>query len=269
MTKFKENALILCLYVNPSQTKIYSMQRITLVSFSSAPSKWYKSQLNLVSSAKGMGISEAISYTDINIMPELVQYYGDCFKGTRGFGFWRWKPFIIRDCLNQLGDGDIAVYVDSGNTIINSLQPIVDICNREDVVLFENRDGNRRGEVHKNGEWTKRDCFIKMKCDEQTYYDAGHVDASYQLFKKTPENMGLIEEYVTLSKDDAVITDSPCTLGNNLTRFIGHRHDQSILSLLAAKRNIKMYPSPSECGNHLAGRTYPQLFWHHRGAIFK
>jgi len=243
------------------------MQRAILVSFASGSPKWYRSQSNLVASARGRGISGAISYTDINVMSDLVQYYGDRFKGTRGFGFWRWKPFIIRDCLNQLSDGDIVVYVDSGNTIISSLQPVVDICNKEDIVLFENRDGNGRGEVHKNGEWTKRDCFIKMKCDEQTYYDADQVDASYQLFKKTPENVALIEEYVNLSKDDDIITDSPCTLGSNLTRFIDHRHDQSIISLLAAKRGVKLYPEPSEWGNRIVGRPYPQLFWHHRGVF--
>jgi hypothetical protein len=106
-----------------------------------------------------------------------------------------------------------------------------------------------------------------MDCDDEKYYNAPQVDASYQVYKKTDKVMEFLEEYKKFCSNENIISDLPNITKGNLQGFIDHRHDQSVLSLLAAKHNIPLLPEPSEWGNYLTDRPYPQLFWHHRGVF--
>jgi len=236
-----------------------------LVSFATNP-KWYKAQEGLNNSAKSGGFDGVISYTDSGRDWDFIKKYTN-ITDTRGYGFWQWKPLIILDALSKLDDGDIVAYVDSGNIIVNRLDYVFDRCSETGITLFENRDGNYQKQTHKNKEWTKRDCFVLMNCDSRDYYNASQVDGSYQLYKKTPDTIKFLEEYREYCSNDNIISDLPNITAANLPEYIDHRHDQSILSLMAVKYNISLLPEPSEWGNYLVDRPYPQLFFHHRGTI--
>jgi hypothetical protein len=242
------------------------MKNKILISFA-AGDKWYRSQALLCDSAKKYKMDGCINYTDKNKDWDFVTKYNNIFTDTRGYGFWQWKPLIIQDALSQVDYGDFVLYVDSGNCIINNLDYIFTACDQHEIVLFENRDGNYQQEVHKNIQWTKRDCFVMMDCDDEKYYNAPQVDASYQVYKKTDKVMEFVEEYKKFCSNENIISDLPNITKSNLQGFIDHRHDQSVLSLLAAKHNIPLLPEPSEWGNYLTDRPYPQLFWHHRGVF--
>ena len=241
------------------------MTKKILVSFATNP-KWYRSQQQLNNSAKLGGFNGVISYTDKGRDWEFVKKYSD-IASTRGYGYWQWKPIIILDALSKLNDGDIVGYVDSGNLVINSLDYIFNACREQDIVLFDNRDGNFQKETHRNKEWTKRDCFVLMDCDSEIYYNASQVDGAYQFYKKTPKTIEFLTEYMSFCSNDNIISDLPNITKDNLPEFKDHRHDQSILSLMAVKYNIQLLPEPSEWGNYLEDRPYPQLFLHHRGTI--
>jgi len=238
------------------------MNKKIIISFATNP-KWYKSQQLLNNSAKLGGFDGAISYTDKSRNWEFAKKYSD-ITSTRGYGYWQWKPIIILDALNKLNDGDIVGYVDSGNLILNNLDYIFKVCNEQEIVLFDNRDGNFEKTTHKNKEWTKGDCFALMDCDSEKYYYAPQVDASYQFYKKSQKTVDFLNQYKDFCSNDNIISDIDNITKNNLPTFIDHRHDQSVLSLMAVKYNIQLLPEPSEWGNYLS-RPYPQLFWHHRG----
>lgn len=235
-----------------------------LISFATN-TKWYKSQNLLNQSAKKGGFDGYISYTDKGREWEFTKKYDNVYT-TRGFGYWQWKPLIILDALSKLNDGDIVGYVDSGNVIINNLSYIFDKCVEQEIVLFDNRDGSSNGEPHINNIWTKRDCFVLMKCDEPKYHTGIQVDAAYQFFRKTSKVMDFLKEYNEYCSNENIISDLPNITQSNFDTFKDHRHDQSILSLMAIKYDIPLLPEPSEWGNHLK-RPYPQLFLHHRGII--
>lgn len=238
-----------------------------LISFASND-KWYKSQHYLNLSAKGKGIDDFISYNKHNLDKDFISRHSNLFQdGVRGYGFWMWKPMIIKQAIQYVNDGDLIFYVDSGNYILNDLTCLIDICKEEKVLLFSNRDGNYEKNVHINRHWTKRDTFVLMDCDEEKYYNAPQVDAAYQIYEKCDYTENFIEEYLKFSENENIITDLPNITLPNLPEFKDHRHDQSILSLMAAKRDIKLYTEPSEWGNYLIDRPYPQLFKHHRGII--
>lgn len=236
-----------------------------LISFATNP-KWYRAQSLLNESAKKGGFDGVINYTDKGREWEFASKYAD-ISTTRGYGYWQWKPIILLDALSKVSDGDIVAYIDSGNVILNNLDYIFDKCNETGMVLFENRDGNYEWRSHKNNEWTKRDCFVLMNCDSAEYYNAPQVDGSYQFYKKTPEIIKFLEEYKSYCENENIISDLPNITKDNLPEYIEHRHDQSILSLMAVKYNISLLPEPSEWGNYLKDRPYPQLFLHHRGTL--
>ena len=63
--------------------------------------------------------------------------------------------------------------------------------------------------------------------------------------------MRFVEEWLSFCRDPRIITDIPNTMGKkNSWRFIEHRRDQSVLSLLAWKHQLSLYRMPSQFGNH-------------------
>ena len=226
--------------------------------------RWTRSIQSLFSTAQLGGFDGVIEYNDFTVKDKIIEVYSDI--PSRGYGYWQWKSIILLDAMSKVDEGDIVAYIDSGNNIIHPLEYVFDKCNENGIVLFDNRDSHPTGDTHKNIEWTKRDCFVLMDCDTEMYHRAPQVDAAYQFYKKTPKVMEFLEEYAKYSKDKRVISDLPNTTGNNYPEFRDHRHDQSILSLLAVKHNIELLPEPSEFGNRV-NKPYPQLFWHHRGAF--
>lgn len=237
-----------------------------LISFAAGP-KWYRSQSYLNESAKKFKLSGVINYTDQGRKWEFVNKYKDILKETRGYGFWQWKPLIILDAMSKIDKGDMIIYSDSGSAIINNLDYVFDICDKNEIVLFDNRDGNYEKTTHKNINWTKRDCFVLMECDEQKYHNAPQIDGAYQIYKKTDNVLHFLNEYNSYCSNENIISDLPNITKENYSQFIDHRHDQSILSNMAIKYNIPLLPEPSEWGNYLSNRPYPQLFWHHRGVF--
>jgi len=237
-----------------------------LISFATSD-KWLRSQCALNESAIRNGFTHYISYNSNNLDPSFVARHQEILNNnTRGYGYWMWKAAILKQTFDIANDGDIIAYIDSGNTIVNNLNYIFNECQTRDIILFDNRDGNPYGQVHTNRLWTKRDTFVLMDLDGDQYYDTPQVDGSYQFYKKNEYTNQFIEEYMQYCENENIITDLPNITKDNLPEFKDHRHDQSILSLMAIKHKIKLYPEPSEWGNHLQ-RPYPQLFWHHRGVF--
>ena len=163
----------------------------------------------------------------------------------KGLGYWLWKPYIILKALESIEHGDIVIYSDCGIEIIKSIIPLIDICKDQDpVLLFGN--GN-----FTNATWTKRDCFVLMNCDAESYWYSPHCDAAFSIFRKCDLSIQFLNEWLNYGKDMRIITDDANECGlQNLPEFIEHRWDQSILSLLAQKYQLSLYRMPTQFGNH-------------------
>jgi DNA-binding transcriptional regulator GbsR (MarR family) len=237
-----------------------------IIGISFATESFDKIQDKLNESLQNSECTEIIKYREYNLPEEFLEKYSNILKSTRGYGYWCWKPNIILECMNRIDYGDVVIYVDSANILINSLNYIVEKSKTSDIILFDNRDGNNTGECWLNDKWTKRDCFKILNCDDPIYWKGKQINASYQVYTKTKFSMQFLNEYASYCLDVNAISDEPNIYGDNLESFVDHRHDQSIASLLAIKYNIELLPDPSEWGNHL-NRPYPQLFWHCRGLL--
>ena len=210
-----------------------------------ASRKFYLSQEILKHSALKFGIDEVLTYKEKEF--RKTSFYKDngaildCEIGT---GYFLWKPYIILDAMKKINFGDFLVYSDSGIEIVKDLSVLFDICPRQDgVMFFANRD-------NLNSVWTKRDCFVFMKCDSEEFWNAVQVMGGFQVYVKNNKSIAFLEEWLTYAKDPRIITDQPNVCGlSNLPGFKAHRHEQSILSILITKYKLEIFRNPSQWGN--------------------
>ena len=118
--------------------------RVILISF--ATPRFYNMQKRLSDGVKQYGISSVVNFTDQNIGDNFLEENKSMFIQDRGYGYWCWKPHIILETMKISDTGDIIIYLDSANKIISNLKYIIDKCISDDIVLFDNMDGNPRRE---------------------------------------------------------------------------------------------------------------------------
>lgn len=228
--------------------------KIHLVNFATPP--FYKAQKKLNKSALRFGADKCVSYNkSLLSKTEFYKQHQGILDQDRGAGFWLWKPFIILETLRAAEDGDIIVYSDSGAEIIAPLDPLIDLCRqKEGILLFNVHTPHGK---HTNIKWTKRDCFVLMDADTSLFHSAEQVAGSPQLYQKNPRSIAFLEEWLHYCTDERILTDIPNRCGlDNYTEFKDHRHDQSVLSLLAVRHGVETFRDPSQFGNHLKLAPY-------------
>ena len=72
--------------------------------------------------------------------------------------------------------------------------------------------------------------------------------ASFVLLRRSFKSIRFVSEWLTYATDPRAVSDLPSVLGENAPTFKDHRHDQSILSLMAEKWGLA---EQSETGIHL------------------
>jgi len=188
----------------------------------------------------------------------------------RGNGVWLWKPYIILETFNSLEDGDVVLYSDAGIKVIGNLNQLFEIAQKgpnDGKILFKLPAVGVPHHLAKT--WTKRDTFVLMGCDSEKYWNANMSNGAVSLWRKSDKNIEFLKEWQKYLKDPRIVTDDPNMAGKpNFMEFKDHRHDQSVLSLLAIKYNFEMFRDPTQFGNEeldqFSNSPYPQLFNHHR-----
>jgi hypothetical protein len=177
------------------------------------------------------------SYTPEDLDQGFIQDNIEILSRTyRGFGYWLWKPYIILDYLNNHldDDNDIMLYVDAGDTfderIINSVRDHLD-----DNLIYAIHG------PHSNTQWTKRDCFVLMDCDNTKYWDTGYqIYSSMIACRKNQTTLDFFNEWFKFCKNKNILTDDENICGKpNFPDFEEHRHDQSIFHNLMTKYDVK------------------------------
>src|SRR5262249_8773855 len=145
----------------------------------------------------------------------------------------------------------------SGAYFLADVSPYIDIClnqSEKPILLFA------LGADFTNSKWTKRDCFHYMDADRQPYLDQPQILSGYIICGKNRYTMDFFAEWLRYAKDERILTDmrNQCGLPN-YPGFVEHRHDQSILSLLARKEDIAVRPDPSQWGNAFRPAELPQI----------
>ena len=172
-----------------------------------------------------------------------------------GAGWWIWKPYIILETMNNAKDGDLIVYCDCGDMFSPGLQSYVQSnLGEEDLCLL--LVGNS-----KNKEYTKRDCFVLMDCDDEDYWNSPQLEAGFMVWKVSDRSKEVVSEWLKYCMDLRIVNNDPSSLKEELPEFKEHRNDQSIITNLAVREGLSVgdagYRNFIECDYD---------YWYERGS---
>lgn len=168
------------------------------------------------------------SYTDF---PEFIlsdKKWQQHVQAKTGAGFWFWKGPLISHALNQINDGDVLLYADSGCEIgnVNRFKDVAkDLCDH-DMIAYS------LGAL-KEKEWTKGDIFSEFSVtpNNAIYGESGQILATYFWMKNTAQTRQFIQHWENLLANYHLISDENSTT-RNAKEFRTCRRDQSLFSML-------------------------------------
>lgn len=153
----------------------------------------------------------------------------------RGFGYWRWKPYIVLCQIEKMKDGDILIYSDAGITWNpNGIERFVEYVQMlkhasVDYLVFQQpfleKDYNKWELLH----------FLNVVEDERILMSL-QIPAGLFMIKKSPSSISFLKEWQNIMINRFDLISDKCTKHGNLSGFIEHRHDQSVFSILVKKR---------------------------------
>jgi len=161
----------------------------------------------------------------------------------RGYGLWIWKPYILLDAIAECAAEDYIIYLDAGIAPVGDMRPWFDQLQRRAINFFAPVPPRPLQQ------WTKRECFVHMKADASEFHNAPVLSAGIQAYRNVAESRAFLDELKSLMRDPRLLAD-PLNSADAAEHpdFIAHRHDQSILTLLAALRGCAVYREPSQYG---------------------
>lgn len=232
-----------------------------------ANGKFKNSQkLNTKTALKVGKADKVINYSSEDIDEKFYNNNIKILSQKRGNGYWLWKPYFIYKTLNEINFGDYLMYCDSGAYFVDDIHKLINVMNKDkqDIMCFQIET------VEKN--YSKRDAFILMNCDNNVVKNSKQVCATFSLYKKSAKSLKLVKDWLKYCQDERIITDIPNKCGRkNYPGFIDNRHDQTAFSLICKKYNLNPYRDISQYGKNIVmtNSDFPQIVECHRIPIAK
>ena len=162
---------------------------------------------------------------------------------SRGYGLWIWKPYIMLDAISRCDPGEYIVYLDAGVAPVADMRPWFAQLGRNAINLFAPVPPRPLRQ------WTKRECFVRMQADRPDYHNTAILSAGIQAYRNAPESKAFLIELRQLMRDPRLLEDPSLAIGSQEeAMFVAHRHDQSILTLLAKLRGCAVLREPTQYG---------------------
>lgn len=182
-----------------------------------------------------------MEYSPSDLSTEFYDENKQILSIKRGAGLWLWKPYLILKTLNTLKDNDYLFYCDSGSYFVKSINHLVDCLdkNNMDIMAFDCPMVNHQ--------FTKSSFNNILGINNNDWILGNQTIATFLLLKKTENSVKFVKEYLELCKRRELLLD-PDLNESQHDLFVGHRHDQSILSYLVWKHKIKTFRDPSQYG---------------------
>ena len=184
-------------------------------------------------------------FTPDDIDDEYYTKHKDVLSVKRGNGLWLWKPYFINRVLNESNDGDVIFYADSGALFLKNIDVLIASMKNEKMWVSDN--------PLLESCFTKKVCFEKMGCNSPEFKCSNQIQATYLMFRCCSESKEFVKEWLKWCEDYELISPEG---GLSLSeykgeKFVAHREDQSILSLLCKKKGIVPHKDPSQRGKYV------------------
>ena len=195
--------------------------------------------IRLLESVKKYGKEfEIIVFNKNDIDDEFCRKYNSILSLPRGGGYWLWKPYLINKVLNLINENDIIFYLDSQYYFLENFTTLyINHMLNNDILIWKNKPNDL---IYYMKNWCKMDVIDKYNIYDKVFKEniedcwAGAI-----IIRKTNNMQKYMKEWLDMCCIYEDITDSPSILKNS-NQFKDHRHDQSLLSIIVNKYNIKL-----------------------------
>lgn len=210
------------------------------------------------------GFDKVIEYAPTDIDNEFYIKNKAILNTKRGAGLWLWKPYFILKTLKTLNEGDFLFYCDSGSVFLRNIRHLTAEMENEELNIFISYT------PHISKQWTRKHVFDFLAIHSDKDYNALQPWAGAILLKKNQYSVVFITEWLILCQNSELIRDE--IKGEpNFPEFKDHRHDQSLLGVIAKKHQLEYYKDISQFGNDpfyfetFAYTNLPPKKWNYKG----
>jgi len=197
---------------------------------------------------------KVVKFTDADLKNDLEfwEKHGAFIEShKRGYGYWIWKPYLMKKVFEQMNENDILFYLDSGcemksgsNDTLKEYVKRCDECN----ILY-----TPTWQIEKH--YNKMDLFREFNMDTDEIKNSIQHQATIAIAKKTSLTTEFLTDWYSIACDYHLIDDSPSVYPNDPS-FREHRHDQSIFSLLIKSDK---YKDTMNTKDNILNNPYPIL----------
>lgn len=244
------------------EAKATELGRIFFCSF--GDSRYALSRERISEQAESFGLFEDMFiYDESDLTPVFVQDFEEKLKlGSRGYGFWVWKPFVILECLEKMKDGDVLLYTDMGCHLdyrgkYHFMKYWEEIKYNQSGFLVSNLEPERTDKV-----WTKGDLLDYFAVRNESYViDTPQLQSGIIFIRKEKQTVDVIKQWLGVFYENFRLADDSPSLSPNFDGFKEHRFDQSILSVLLKLHGTSVIPVDEVYSKNwpMFGAGYPIL----------
>lgn len=242
------------------------LNHVWLLSF--GDSRLEKPRSRLARQARAFGFAEdhVLILNENDLSPSFREAHREhLVLGSRGYGYWCWKPEVCLRTLEKIPDGDILLYVDIGCHLRrkgrNRFYDYLGIAEERGFCAFQYRSllsTETPDPLHHYNlmkDFTKGDLLDYFGVrDNPRIVNAGQVMAGILFLRKGEEAMELCRACKKVFDDDFRLMDDSPSRSPNLVASCRHRHDQSALGILWL---LKGLPTVSACEIEPSRRWVP------------
>jgi hypothetical protein len=151
-----------------------------------------------------------------------------------GGGFWIWKPYFIKQKMDEINDGDYLIYLDSGFTINKNgyerFKQYIEIvtCNDNGIIGFQYTNN-----FFQEKNWNINEIFDYFNVTNNTdIINTPQICAGIQIIQKKPKSIEIINKWYNVINDNILLFTNHYNNNQDISYFKDNRHDQSIQSVI-------------------------------------
>mmetsp|Transcript_22596 Transcript_22596/g.66372 ORF Transcript_22596/g.66372 Transcript_22596/m.66372 type:complete len:529 (+) Transcript_22596:104-1690(+) len=208
-------------------------------------------------------VLDSCTTSNLTSLPRRWRVRHNVSRAVRGAGYWKWKPFYLLKRLAKLADGDVLVHLDYDLTITDDASALFCLGQNAErgVALIHFPCWTDR-------QWSKAELVRALNATD-AMLDTAQVYGGVVVLRKTPFAVQFLREWLQVATDPDrdLSEDVPCRRHDppgceqrarrppgcecaewatpQDPAFREHRHDQSIVSLLAKRHGLKTFPMPT------------------------
>jgi len=204
--------------------------------------------------AEVMGVyDQIICATEVDLDKEFRDKFREYLKpSVKGYGYWCWKPQIIKQTLCSMSDGDLLQYTDAGCHLNlhgkNRLLDYFAIASQSSsgILAFQavpsamlRQHFRRKLPDLSEYKWCKGDLFDYFGVrGDSAITRTQTIGAGIIFLRKSSEVIEFVDQWLSVYSEDFSLIDDSASLSKNFDGFVEHRHDQSLFSILCKIGNV-------------------------------